>query len=373
MTGELIRPAWAEVDLRRIRQNVQALRKHLRDGTRIMAVVKANGYGHGAVEVAKTVRACGVNWIGVAIVEEGISLRKAGVGGPILVLGVSPASQAPLIVSYDLRAALCTWDGAEALSAAAQSAGTVAKVHVKVDTGMGRLGLLPHEVVPFVRRVSGLPGLEVEGIFTHFSTADECDRSYFNLQLGRFNRVLDWLKQANLNIPIVHAANSAAAVTAPQAQFDLVRAGVALYGLQPAPDLVVLDVKPALSLKARISYVHRVPEGSGVSYGRRYTAEQETTIATIPVGYADGYSRLLSGKADVLVHGRRYRISGSICMDQCMIDVGDDQVEIGDEVVLIGRQGEEEITAVELASIMGTIHYEVVCLISERVPRVYIC
>ncbi len=372
MTGELIRPAWAEIDLGCIRHNVGEVAGHLQDGVQMMAVVKANGYGHGAVQVAKTVRECGVNWIGVAIVEEGISLRRAGIEGPILILGVSPARQAPLIVPHGLTAALCTYDGAEALSAAAVAAGTTVKVHVKVDTGMGRLGLLPHEVIPFVKRIRELPHLVVEGIFTHFSTADDCDRGYFHQQLHLFQQVLAGLDSEGIRIPVVHAANSAAAVTAPEAQFNLVRAGVALYGLQPAPELVALDLRPALSLKANVSYVHTVPQGTGISYGRRYLARSETAVATIPVGYADGYSRLLSSRAEVLVHGRRFRLSGNVCMDQCMIDVGPEPVQIGDEVVLIGRQGDDEVTAMELASIMGTLHYEIVCLISERIPRVYV-
>ena len=198
------------------------------------------------------------------------------------------------------------------------------------------------------------------------------DRSYFRQQLSKFTGVLAELQQEGISIPIVHGANSATVAVAPEAEFDLVRAGISLYGLQPAPDIVQLDLQPALSLKARVSYVHRVPAGTGISYGRRYMTERETTIATIPVGYADGYSRLLSNRAEVLVRGRRYRISGTICMDQCMIDVGDDPIEIGDEVVLIGRQGDEVISADELAGIMGTIHYEIVCLISERIPRIYL-
>ncbi|NLV92281.1 MAG: alanine racemase [Firmicutes bacterium] len=368
----MIRPAWAEIDLACIRRNVREIRRGLKPQTQMMAVVKANGYGHGAAQVAATCRDYGVEWIGVAIVEEGIALRRAGIEGPILVLGLAPAAQAPLIVANGLTATVCTLEGARSLSAAALDLGTIAKVHVKVDTGMGRLGIRPQAAREFIKTLLELPNLEVEGIFTHFSTADAVDRSYFRQQLSKFTGVLAELQQEGISIPIVHGANSATVAVAPEAEFDLVRAGISLYGLQPAPDIVQLDLQPALSLKARVSYVHRVPAGTGISYGRRYMTERETTIATIPVGYADGYSRLLSNRAEVLVRGRRYRISGTICMDQCMIDVGDDPIEIGDEVVLIGRQGDEVISADELAGIMGTIHYEIVCLISERIPRIYL-
>lgn len=372
MIRDYIRPVWAEVDLTRIRHNIQVVKEQLKPQTKLMAVVKANGYGHGAVRVAKTALECGVQWIGVAIVEEGMALRQAGITCPILVLGASPVEQAPLVVANGLTATLCTWDEAVALSQAAQAIGTVAQAHVKVDTGMGRLGLLPEEVIPFLVKVRELPALRISGLFTHFATADECDRSYFQAQYRTFSRIVEEVKRQGIDIPLIHAANSAAAITAPDSEFDMVRLGAAIYGLQPAPLLKVLDLKPALSLKARVSYVHRVPEGSGISYGRRYVAARNTKIATIPVGYADGYSRLLSNKAEVLIHGKRFRISGNICMDQFMVDVGDEPVQLGDEVVLIGRQGEEEVTASELAEIMGTIHYEVVCLLSERVPRVYI-
>lgn len=372
MAIDFIRPAWAEIDLARIRHNIQVIRQQLRPQTKLMAVVKANGYGHGAVQVAKTAIECGVDWIGVAIVEEGMALRQAGITCPILVLGASPVEQAPLLVANNLTATLCTRDEAVALSKAALASSTVAHAHVKVDTGMGRLGLLPDEVIPFLLRTRELAGLRVSGLFTHFSTADECDRSYFQTQYSTFSQIIADIRKQGIDVPLVHAANSAAAVTAPESQFDMVRIGVAMYGLQPAPALKELDLRPALSFKARVSYVHRVPEGTGISYGCRYVAKCSTKVATIPVGYADGYSRLLSNKAEVLIHGKRFRISGNICMDQCMVDVGEEPVQVGDEVVLIGRQGDQEVTASELAEIMGTIHYEVVCLLSERVPRVYI-
>ncbi|NLA57623.1 MAG: alanine racemase [Firmicutes bacterium] len=366
------RPVWAEVDLDGISHNVKCIREHLSPGTGLMVVVKANGYGHGAVPVAKAALYSGAQWLGVAIVEEGINLRQAGIKAPILILGVPPKWQAALVVEHGLRVAVCTWDFAQALAEAARRQNTTAKVHVKLDTGMGRLGILPEDAVGFVRRLQTLPNLEIEGIFSHFATADEPDKSYARKQFSVFLRVLDQLEKAGIFIPIRHMANTAAALTLPETQLSLVRSGIAVYGLAAATEQPrSLNLHPCMELKAAVSYVHRVPAGSGISYGKKFVTSKATNIVTLPVGYADGYSRLFSGKGEVLLRGQRYPIVGAICMDQCMVDVGDLPVEIGEEAVLLGRQGDEEITADELAEKMGTINYEIICMIGSRVPRIY--
>jgi len=366
------RPAWAEVDLDGISHNVKSIKEHLSPSTELMVVVKANGYGHGAVPVAKAALHSGAEWLGVAIVEEGINLRQAGIEAPILILGVPPKWQAALVVEHRLRVAVCTWDLAQALAEAAGKRNTTAKIHVKLDTGMGRLGILPEEALAFVRRLQTLPNLEIEGIFSHFATADEQDKSYAQAQFRRFTGVLKQLEGAGIDIPIRHIANTAAALTMPETQLSLVRSGIAVYGLSAAKDQPKsLKLRPCMELKAAVSYVHRVPAGSGISYGIEYVTSKATNIVTLPVGYADGYSRLLSGKGEVLLKGHRYPIVGNICMDQCMVDVGDLEVEIGEEAVLLGKQGGEEITADELAEKMGTINYEIVCMIGSRVPRIY--
>lgn len=366
------RPVWVEVDLDGVSHNVRVMKQRLSSTTSLMVVVKANGYGFGAVPVAKAALHHGAQWLGVAIVEEGINLRQAGITAPILILGVPPKWQAALVVEHDLRVAVCTWDMAQALSKAARQRGVVARVHVKLDTGMGRLGILPGEALEFITKLQTLPNLEVEGVFSHFATADEADTSYAQRQFAAFTEVLSRLDDANIPIPIKHIANSAAALTEPRTELSLVRSGIAIYGLSPVSRMPEsLQLVPSLELKAAVSYVHQVPGGTGISYGAEYITGKETNIVTLPVGYADGYSRLLSGKGEVLLQGRRYPIVGNICMDQCMVDVGDSHISIGEEAVLLGRQGDEEISAGELAEKMGTIHYEIICMIGGRVPRVY--
>ena len=366
------RPVWAEVDLDAISHNVRAIKQQLSPATALMVVVKANGYGHGAVPMAKAALHHGAQWLGVAIVEEGINLRQAGITAPILILGAPPSWQASLVVESDLRVAVCTWDLARALSVAAQERGVVARVHVKLDTGMGRLGVLPDEALEFITRLKTLPNLEIEGIFSHFATADDLDTGYACRQFAAFAEVLQSLKRVGISIPIKHIANTAAALSIPETRLSLVRSGIAVYGLPAAPNQPeALRLIPALELKAAVSYVHRVSRSSGISYGVEYVTDKDTNIVTLPVGYADGYSRLLSGKGEVLLCGRRYPIVGNICMDQCMVDVGDSDIHIGDEAVLLGRQGSEAISAGELAEKMGTIHYEIICMIGGRVPRVY--
>ncbi|MGQ9780252.1 MAG: alanine racemase [Bacillota bacterium] len=368
---ELIRPVWAEVDLDAIRHNVGEVRRLVGQRTKIMAVVKADGYGHGAVPVARAALAAGAEWLGVSLPEEGIALRRAGIGAPILVLGPLQPEQVEPVIRYGLTPTVCHRAAAEALAAAA--AGRKVGVHVKVDTGMGRIGLAPGEVLSFVRWLRTLPGIELGGVFSHLARADERDKTHALGQLRLFTEVCAALRAAGIDPGLCHLANSAAVIDLPHAHLDMVRTGIMIYGLRPSAevDLSRVTLRPALSLHARVVFVKRVPAGTGISYGHAYYTKAPATIATLPIGYADGWTRLLSGKAEVLIGGRRYPMVGRICMDQAMVDLGDDETSIGAEAVLIGRQGAEEITADEVAEKLGTINYEVVCMIGDRVPRVY--
>ncbi|HEY3375553.1 MAG TPA: alanine racemase [Candidatus Aquicultor sp.] len=367
------RPLWAEIDLSAIKHNIREAKKVIGANVAIMAIVKANGYGHGAVPVAKAAIEAGASSLGVAIPEEGVALREAGITQPILVLSESATAAAPLIVEHGLTATVCSEKASHTLSDEATQQGKRVKVHVKVDTGMNRIGLVPERVAEFLRHVNSLPGLEVEGIFTHFAEADNPRSTYTNFQLAQFMPLVHALKNEGLCPPVRHAANSAGVYLHLQSHLDMVRIGISLYGLHPSEATKgKVDLRPSLSLKSRLSFVKNVKAGTGVSYGRIFRASQDTTIGTIPAGYGDGYTRLLSDKADVLVGGRRYPAVGNICMDQFMVDFGENTaVSVDDEAVLIGRQGDDEISADELASILGTINYEIVCMINSRVPREY--
>jgi alanine racemase len=369
-------PVWAEIDLSAITHNVREIRKVVGTATRIMAVVKADAYGHGAVEVSKAALAGGADWLGVAQLAEGVALRKAGLDAPVLVLGYTPPEQAAEVVQYELSQTVYTGEMASSLAAAAVREGRRVRVHIKVDTGMGRVGW-PAELpaAKEILSVAGLPGLEAEGIFTHFATADSRDKGYAKEQLDRFLAMIETLRENGLEIPFKHAANSAALLEMPETRLDMVRPGIIIYGLFPSDevDRTLINLRPAMSLKTRVAYVKNVPAGFKVSYGCTFISSRPTAIATLPLGYADGYSRLLSAKGEVLIHGRRAPVAGRVCMDYLMVDVGHiPGVAIGDEAVLFGRQGEEEIAADEVAAWLGTINYEVVCMVSHRVPRIFL-
>jgi len=365
------RPTWVEVDLSAIAHNVRRLCEIIGPEVGLLAVLKADGYGHGAVKVARTALNNGACMVGVACVSEGIALRRAGITAPILVLGYTPAWQAREALLSDITVTLFTVDVARAFSKAAGDLNLPARGHVKVDTGMGRLGLLPHQVLDFLKDIGDLPHLEIEGLFTHFSVADS-DPDYTRWQLARFGEVLDEIRHSGFTIPYVHAANSAALLTLQEARFNLVRAGIALYGLAPSTQVPLpVDFRPALAFKTQVAQVKGLPPGSLVSYGNTYQTQGYEHIAVIPVGYADGFRRAPRNWGDVLVKGQRAPIVGRVCMDQTMINVTHiHHVRQGDEVVLIGRQGDEEITVDEVAARLGTINYEVVSEILARVPRV---
>jgi len=367
------RPVWAEIDLECIRYNIRQVRKTVSQETMIMAVVKADAYGHGAVPVARAAIEAGAERLAVALPEEGAELREAGITVPIQVFGEVLLPQLPYYLDYDLIPSISRLETARGLDSLASEKGIKQKVHLVIDTGMGRVGVFPEKALEYIEEVRALPNLEIEGLMTHFSSADERDKEYTNQQWKRFTQVIKSLEMKGIKIPIKHAANSATIIDLPQMKLNMVRPGIMTYGLPPSHKVNQdYPLKPALSWKARVVYVKDVPSGYGISYGATYVTDKESRIATIPLGYADGYSRHLSNKGEVLIRGRRAPVRGRVCMDQIMVDVTHiPGVEVGDEVVLIGRQGEEEITATEMADKVGTINYEITCGISKRVPRVY--
>ncbi len=362
---------WAEVDLRALRANVRALRTWVGPRVEIIAVVKANAYGHGAVAVARAALEAGATRLAVHRVQEGVDLRRAGIQAPILLLGYASLGAASLVVRYRLTPTLITREAAETLAALSP---TPVPVHIKVDTGMGRYGLLPEEVLDFVRALRSIPRIRIEGIYTHFATADEADRTYMRRQLSIFRDVLKALDQAGLAIPFRHACNSAATLALPEAHFDAVRPGLALYGMRPSgawPSPVPL--RPVLTLKSRVVRVRTLPSGSSIGYGRTFITDRPTRVALVPIGYGDGYHRLISNRGEVLIRGQRARILGRVSMDQVVVDVDSiPGVTMEEEVVVIGRQGREEIRAEEVARWAQTINYEVTTGLLPRVPRVYI-
>ena len=365
------RPAWAEVDLEAVRHNVARLREVAAPAA-VCAVVKADGYGHGAVPVARAALEAGATWLAVALVEEGVALRQAGIDAPLLVLSEPPADAMAEVVAHGLTPTLYTRKGVEATAGAAGT-GRV-PVHVKVDTGMHRVGATPEEAVALARAVADAPSLELQGFWTHLAVADEPANPYTGAQLARFEDARRQLAAAGLSPELVHAANSAAAIAHPAARYDLVRCGIALYGAPPSPEVGTdCGLRPVLSLKAGVSFVKALAAGERVSYGLRWRAETDTLLATVPLGYADGITRRLSAVGgEVLIGGRRRPLAGTVTMDQVMVDCGPDAtVAPGDEVVFLGRQGQEEITATEWAERLGTISYEVLCGIGPRVPRVH--
>jgi alanine racemase len=360
------RPTWVEVDLEAIRHNADILKP---ENAELMAVVKANGYGHGDVEVARAAVEAGATWVGLASVEEGLKLRGAGIEAPILVLSELPPGSEAIALAHRLTPTLYSDDGLERLSRAAR--GPV-PVHIKVDTGMHRVGVWPPEVAPeFALRVVRA-GLEVEGLFTHFARSEE-DEVTTKEQLDRFLEAAEAVRSAGVSPRLLHAANSGATILHPESHLDLVRPGIALYGIEPGPGVGThLGLRPALTWRSQVSAAKRLPAGESISYGHRYRLERDAWVATVPVGYADGYPRQLTNLGEVLIGGRRCRVAGTVTMDQLIVDGGDMEVQAGEEVVLIGSQGDQTIGADALGRLFGTIGYEIVSRIGERVPRRYV-
>jgi len=364
---------WAEIDLDAVEHNVRAFSRHVGEQVEVIAVVKANAYGHGAIPVGKAALAAGATWLAVHRAIEGVELRRAGITAPILVMGYTPPSGAAMMVAWDLTPSVTTLEFAQALSAQASANGKRIPIHVKVDTGMSRYGLMPPEVVPFLQAVGGLPGLSLEGLFTHFATADSADAAGALAQLAIFQRALAAAREAGFSPPVVHAANSAATMRLPQAYFNAVRSGVALYGLQPSVEWTApFEIQPVLSLKSLVARVRRLPAGAGIGYGFTYVTKEPATVALAPIGYGDGYHRVLSNQGVVLVGGQRAPLLGRVSMDQIVVDVSHiSGVQMDDEVVLIGRQGTEHIRAEEVARMAGTINYEVTTALLPRVARIF--
>ncbi|MFA6448148.1 MAG: alanine racemase [bacterium] len=371
---KIFRPIWAEIDCDKVEHNFNLIRERVGAGVKIMGVVKADAYGHGAVAVSKSLLHAGVDSLAVASLEEGDELRRAGIGAEIMILGYTQPNWASAVVEGGYTQTVYHLNLARALSAEAVRLKKTVPVHVKIDSGMGRIGIEPEHALPFMQEISRLEGIELKGIFTHFSMADEPGNEYTGRQLERFGQLLNSLKAAGCYVPVIHASNSAAVLMHPEANFNLVRPGILLYGLSPAPTVKdkAADFRPVMTVKTTIVELKTVSAGSRISYGGTFTASRAARIATFPAGYADGFSRLLSNRGSVLIGGRNAPIAGSVCMDFTMADVTDvPDVKVGDEVVLIGRQGNETIEVDDIAAMIGTINYEVVSLIGKRVQRVF--
>jgi alanine racemase len=367
-------PVWATVDLDAIAHNVAAIKRHVGEQVAVMAVVKANAYGHGTEPVARVALESGASWLAVNRVDEGVALRQAGIRAPILVMGYTPAAGAAAAVTQGLTLTVTSIELAEALSAAVSHTGKTADIHVKIDTGMGRCGILPDEALDFFRALRRLPGLNLEGAFTHFAVADLADKDYTHRQFASYHEILAELERDGIQIAMRHVANSAATLDLPEMHLDAVRPGIALYGLHPSDSVKpALPLRPALTLKSRVGRVRTLLAGSSISYGRTFVTDGPTPMALIPVGYGDGYLRLNSNRGAVLIHGQRAPIRGRVCMDQFVVEIsGIDQVQQDDEVVLIGQQGDDVLSAEEVARWAETINYEVVTQLMPRVPRVYV-
>jgi alanine racemase len=372
---DYLRPAWAEINLDNLEYNMKEIKK-ISNSKEILAVIKADGYGHGALEVAPVLLKNGADRLAVAVITEALELRKGGITAPILILGYTPLDFAKEIVENDIEITLYSYDYAEKLSKEAEKLNKKVKVHIAVDTGMGRIGFLPNEdSINDVYKISKLSNIIIEGLFSHFSSSDEVNKDYTKKQMKKFSDFDTKLKEKGVNINIRHIGNSAAVIDLPDMHLDAVRPGIIIYGYYPSDEVLQekINLKPVMSLKASIIHVKTLPPGEYISYGRTFMTERESRIATIPIGYADGYTRLLSGKGKVIVNGKFAPVVGRICMDQCMIDVTEvDGVKQGDEVILMGESNNLSITADDLAKAIGSINYEVICMISKRVPRVYI-
>lgn len=374
-----MRAARADVDLGAIAHNTRLL-TDLASPAELCAVVKADGYGHGAIAVSQAALAAGATWLGVALVEEGAVLRKAGVEAPILLLSQPRPTDLAAAVRYDLRVTLYSKDGLEAAAAAARRNKRVAQVHLKVDTGMHRVGAHPEDVVALATLIEAEPALELEALWTHYAVADEPGHRFTDEQFDTFQTIVAELRDRGMRPPLLHVANSAATIDHPRSRLSLARAGIALYGIAPSAALEGrVDLRPAMSLRSEVSFVKAVPAGASVSYGLRHEFTQDSVVATVPIGYADGVPRGLSGSdACVLIRGRRCPIVGTVTMDQILVDCGpasgtDERfdVAVGDEVVLIGEQGDERVSASDWSDVLGTIPYEIICGIGPRVPRFY--
>ena len=365
----ILRDVYAEIDLDAIRHNLTEIRRHINPASKFCVVVKANAYGHGAIEVSKVAVECGADFLAVATVGEGLELRRAGFELPILILGLVPEDTLGVVVAADLTQAVVDFEAAEKISNAAQRLDKVAKVHLKIETGMGRIGAAPAEAVAIAKKISSLPNIELEGMFSHFADADSKDRTFTNHQIKIFKETADRIRAAGVEIKILHLAESAAILDIPEAHFDMVRSGIISYGLYPSADVrKTLELKPTMKLITRVAFLKKIPAGVSIGYGREFVAKRDSLIATLPLGYADGYIRAYKN-FHVEIRRQLAPIAGRICMDQTMVDVTDiDGVQVGDEVILFGS---DLISIDDAAKHLNTINYEITCLVSARVPRIF--
>lgn len=372
---KIMRPVWAEIDLDAIAYNTKNIKKLIGD-KELIAIVKADCYGHGAVDVVPTFLENGASRLAVAMLTEGIELRENNINAPIVILGYTPLYLGEELINYDIEQTVYDLDYAKELSEIALSLNKRAKIHIAIDTGMGRIGFLPcNETVKTIAEICTLKGLEIVGIFSHFSTSDEEDKSYTKEQLLKFTKVMENLKAFGIQIPLKHLSNSGAIIDMPETYLNSVRPGIILYGYYPSNEVFKdnLSIKPALTLKAKIGHVKELDSDMYIGYGKTFKTNKKTIVATLPIGYGDGYPRALAENAKIIVNGKFAKILGRICMDQCMIDVTDiENVKTGDEVIILGEEGDLKFNADDIAGALGTINYEILCMLKSRIPRVYI-
>lgn len=370
MMQDFRRQAWAEIDFRNLEHNFRHIKSLVIPQTKILVPVKSDAYGHGIIPISKKLIELGVDFLGVANVDEALRLRKEGINKPILILGLVFDKDLAILVNNKITPTICTKEQAIILDKESQRQSTVSPLHIKIDTGMGRLGINYKHAFDFIQEVARLKSIKLEGLFTHFPKADN-DKEYTNYQISLFNDLLLNLKQANINIPLVHAANSMGVLDYSNSHFNLIRPGIIIYGLSPK-DNFKLKLKPLMSVKTRILFVKEIAKGQGISYGHTYIAKSKRFIATLPIGYGDGYPRSLSNKADVVIGDRRFKVAGRVCMDQTLVDLkNDSKASIGDEVIMVGQSQNNRITIEELANISSTIPYEIACNFS-KIPHIFI-
>lgn len=378
---DFIRRTWAEIDLDALDYNIQNIRSKMQDGQKVMGVVKADAYGHGDGFVSRKLQEAGFDWFGVSNIEEAMSLRTEGIIKPILVLGYTPVECVKIMAEQKITQALIGKEYCDALQAAAEKAGVVVEGHIKLDTGMTRIGFQTDdenfaESLQDIVAVSKMPNIHITGIFTHHAVADAYqgdNPAFTDMQFTHFMKMIDALQAENVDVGLRHCANSATIISYPEKQLDMCRCGIITYGMLPSDECEGrIDLKPLMTLKTTIGLVKKVKAGAQLSYGRTYTAKTDRVIATVPIGYADGYSRNLSNEAKMLVHGKLVPVVGRVCMDQTMLDVTDvPDVKMGDEVIVFGRQGDAVLPVENLAAQLNTINYEITCMVTKRVPRVY--
>lgn len=365
------RPTRAIVSLESLRNNIEIVKSLIRSDVRIMAAVKANAYGHGILEISRELLSIGVHSLGVAYLEEAVYLRRSGITSPILVLGGINVDQIPEFITHDIELASSSIDKARAISKIAVEMNKTAQVHLKVDTGMERIGVHWYNAPHFADEVFALPNLSVKGVFSHFAKADT-DRKFTFEQIKRFESVIGYLSKKNLLPELVHIANSEGVIHFPEAHYTMVRPGIMLYGYATKKDFGELRLKPVMTLKTKVSYFKVVPENTGISYNHTYRTAKDTRVVTLPIGYGDGYNRLLSNKGEVIIRGKKYPVAGNVCMDQLMVDIGPDGTAFnGDDVLLFGEDGNDSVSLEVLCDRIGTIPYEMLCNVSSRVPRIY--